>query len=67
MKRYNTEEGQIYRKTDDEVNEAIDQYLEMQGYEVWNNLSDEDKQKIMETEWKLEQEYIENCRRGWYE
>lgn len=66
-KRYKVEKGEIYRIINHEADIQIDQYLEEKGYQEWENLSQEDREKILYEQWQDEQEYIRYCRNDWWE
>lgn len=51
------EADQIYQLSNDEVNEAIDQYLEQKGYQDWEELSQEDREKVLSQQWADEEAY----------
>lgn len=66
--RYKIEEGQIYRRTDDELsNDLIDEYEIEQNYKTWQELDPETQKMIMESEWKLQQDYELYCRHDLHE
>lgn len=61
------ENGQPYQLTNAEVDIAIDKYLEMQGYETWSNLSDEDKQVVLGQQWEEQKLYELYMKNDWHE
>ncbi len=66
--KYRVQEGQVYRRTDDEIsNEAIDNYLQESVYKDWEELSIEDREKVLSLMWEEEQQYEKAIRNDWVE
>lgn len=55
------------KMTNTEVDIAIDNYLEQKGYQDWEELSQEDREKVLYEQYQLEQEYWRGVRADTHE